>query len=220
MLRMDRWEQAAPHAATSVATSPTHYFRHAGQSAASLARIIRECSADYRCTDHITVWTREVRGYGPDLVTEDAYEVLGWTSAAILRTSLSRRLDALNPVAAFRLLDQPEMATSSCREPTMSSCAAATASAMSGRPSCPVRSPDSTSTCGSARNPPNWTARRARLRHLPEGGASRVPRSPAERCRGRPRAIRSAPAAAYSRHGTRPLLGHVLAGAAAALPPR
>lgn len=109
MLRMDRWEQAAPHAATSVATSPTHYFRHAGQSAASLARIIRERSADYRCTDHITVWTREVRGYGPDPVTQDAYEVLGWTSAAILRTSLSRRLDALNPVAAFRLLDQPEI---------------------------------------------------------------------------------------------------------------
>lgn len=109
MLRMDTWEQMAPHAATRVVTSPTHYFRHAGQSAASLARLIREHSLDYRCTDHITVWAREVRGFGPDLVTEDAFEVLGWTTAGILRTSLSRRLDALNPVAAFRLLDQPEI---------------------------------------------------------------------------------------------------------------
>ena len=109
MLRMDTREQAAPRTATAVVTSPTHYFRHAGQSAASLARIIREHSVDYRCTEHVTVWTREVRGFGPNLVTEDAYEVLGWTSAAILRTSLSRRLDSLNPVAAFRLLDQPEI---------------------------------------------------------------------------------------------------------------
>ncbi len=110
MLRMDTWEQDdAPQSATRVATRPTHYFRHAGQSAASLARLICDHSIDYRCTDHITVWAREVRGFGPDLVTEDAYEVLGWTSAAILRTSLARRLDTLNPVAAFRLLDQPEI---------------------------------------------------------------------------------------------------------------
>ena len=109
MLRMDTWEQAASRTATRVVTSPTHYFRHAGQSAASLARLIREHCVDYRCTDHVTVWAREVRGFGPDLVTEDAFEVLGWTTAAMLRTSLSRRLDALNPVAAFRLLDQPEI---------------------------------------------------------------------------------------------------------------
>ena len=108
MLRMDTWEQA-PHEGTRVATTPAHFFRHAGQSAASLARLIREHCVDYRCTDHVTVWAREVRGFGAGLVTEDAYEVLGWTSAAILRTSLSRRLDALNPVAAFRLLDQPEI---------------------------------------------------------------------------------------------------------------
>jgi hypothetical protein len=38
--------------------------------------------------------------------------VLGWTSAALLRSSLSSRLDALNPVAAMRLLDQPEIAPS------------------------------------------------------------------------------------------------------------
>jgi len=33
--------------------------------------------------------------------------VLGWTSSAILRSSLSSRLDALNPVAASRLLEAP-----------------------------------------------------------------------------------------------------------------
>lgn len=109
MLRMDTREPMAPPAATRVVMSPTHYFRHAGQSAASLARLVREHCVDYRCSDHVTVWARELRDFGPGLVTEDAYDVLGWTTAAILRTSLSRKLDALNPVAAFRLLDQPEI---------------------------------------------------------------------------------------------------------------
>ena len=111
MLRMDTWEQTASHPTTRIGTTPGHYFRHAGQTAASLTRLVREHSVDYRCTDHVIAWAREVRGFGADhdLPTEDAYSVLGWTSAAILRSTLSRRLDALNPVAAFRLLDQPEI---------------------------------------------------------------------------------------------------------------
>lgn len=111
MLRMDTWEPTTSHLTSRTETRPGHYFRHAGQSAASLDRLVREHSLDYRCTDRVTAWAREVRGLGADfdVLAEDAYSVLGWTSAAILRSTLSRRLDALNPVAAFRLLDQPEI---------------------------------------------------------------------------------------------------------------
>lgn len=109
MLRMDTWEQPAPAVGTWITTSPTHYFRHAGQSVASLTRLVQERCIDYRCTERVIGWVREVRGTGADLVTLDAYEVLGWTSAPILRAALSHRIDALNPVAAFRLLAQPEI---------------------------------------------------------------------------------------------------------------
>ncbi|MGC3993026.1 MAG: hypothetical protein QM779_02665 [Propionicimonas sp.] len=106
MLRIDTWEPGAPHATVGVATRPGHYFRHAGQSPASLSRLVRDHSTDFRCVDRVTAWADESRGDGS---READYSVLGWTSAAVLRTSLSRRLDALNPVAAFRLLDQPEI---------------------------------------------------------------------------------------------------------------
>lgn len=109
MLRIDTWEPAVPATATRVATLPRHYIRHAGQSAASLSRLVRDHSVDHRCVDRVTAWAHETRGSGADPVTEDAYSVLGWTSAAILRSTLSGRLDALNPVAAYRLLEQPEI---------------------------------------------------------------------------------------------------------------
>ncbi|MFT4110405.1 hypothetical protein [Propionicimonas sp.] len=106
MLRIDTWEPSAPPASVGVATRTGHYFRHAGQSPASLSQLVRDRSSDFRCLDRVTAWADESRG---DPAREADYSVLGWTSAAVLRTSLSRRLDALNPVAAFRLLDQPEI---------------------------------------------------------------------------------------------------------------
>lgn len=110
MLRMETWEPAAPHAHTGAVTTPSRYVRHAGHTAASLARIIRDHSVDQRCVDHVTAWAHESTVFGDQgLVTEDAYTVLGWTSAGVLRSTLSQRLHALNPVAAFRLLEQPEI---------------------------------------------------------------------------------------------------------------
>lgn len=109
MLRIDTWEPTVPAPATRVITHPGHYVRHAGQSVASLSRLVREHCVDQHCLDHVTAWAHETRGYGADPVTEDAYSVLGWTTPAVLRASLSQRLDALNPVAAYRLLEQPEI---------------------------------------------------------------------------------------------------------------
>nr|WP_300149423.1 hypothetical protein [Propionicimonas sp.] len=111
MLRMESWEPVVPDPHRGVVTAPSRYVRHAGHTAASLARIIKEHSVDQRCVDHVTAWAHESTAFGSDqsLVTEDAYAVLGWTSAAVLRSTLSQRLHALNPVAAFRLLEQPEI---------------------------------------------------------------------------------------------------------------
>jgi hypothetical protein len=109
MLRIDTWEPALPGPVAQVATNRSHYVRHAGQSETSLARLVKQHSVGYRCVEQMTAWAREIRGTDSGPVAEDGYDVLGWTSAAILRATLSSRLDALNPVAAFRLLDQPEI---------------------------------------------------------------------------------------------------------------
>ncbi len=109
MLKIDTWEGAAAAVTTRPAPSPSYYFRHIGESAASLARLVKDHSVEHHCIGHVTAWTRERRGPDGERLTEDAHAVLGWTSAAILRSSLSSRLDALNPVAAMRLLDQPEI---------------------------------------------------------------------------------------------------------------
>jgi hypothetical protein len=85
------------------------FFRHADRSAAALLDLVRSHSLDGRATDPMIAWTDGPDGDGPDRA-RDAYRVLGWTSTDILRGTLSRRLDSLNPVAAFRLLDQPEIA--------------------------------------------------------------------------------------------------------------
>lgn len=110
MLRMDTWVQTVPDEPTKVATLPGHFFRHAGQDAASLSRLVKEHCVDYRSLYRTTAWASDVRRSSDDPFGGGAYTVLGWTSTAILRLNLSRRLDALNPVAAFRLLDQPEIA--------------------------------------------------------------------------------------------------------------
>jgi hypothetical protein len=108
---METWEPVVRHQHGGVVTAPSRYVRHAGQTVASLTAILREHSIDQRCVEHVTAWAHETTVFGGDhdLVTEDAYSVLGWTSAAVLRSTLSQRLHSLNPVAAFRLLEQPEI---------------------------------------------------------------------------------------------------------------
>jgi hypothetical protein len=109
MLRIDSWEGAAAATAVRTAPSPSYYFRHVGESAASLARLVKDNSVEHRCVGHVTAWTHERRAPDGTRLVEDGYVVLGWTSSAILRSSLSSRLDALNPVAASRLLEAPEI---------------------------------------------------------------------------------------------------------------
>ena len=98
----------APLACAAVVGDRANYYPHAAQSAASLLDLVRSHSTDHRVADPMAAWSR---GGEPD-GTDDAaqvYRVLGWTTTAILRWTLSSRLDSLNPVAAFRLLDQPEI---------------------------------------------------------------------------------------------------------------
>lgn len=84
------------------------YFRHAEHSAEFLIEVVKAHSVDYRTVDRLTAWGGEASQ--ADRTDAGECRVLGWTSAAVLRWTLSRRLDSLNPVAAFRLLDQPEIA--------------------------------------------------------------------------------------------------------------
>lgn len=110
MLKIDTWDGAAAATTTRPAPSPSYYFRHVGESAASLARLVKEHSVEHRCFGHVTAWPHDRRARDGERHGPDGYTVLGWTSAGILRSSLSIRLDALNPVAAMQLLDQPEIA--------------------------------------------------------------------------------------------------------------
>jgi hypothetical protein len=110
MLKIDTWVGAAAATTARPAPSPSYYFRHVGESAASLARLVKDHSVEHRCFGHVIAWPHERRGPDGRRSPADGYTVVGWTSAAILRSSLSSRLDALNPVAAMQLLDQPEIA--------------------------------------------------------------------------------------------------------------
>jgi hypothetical protein len=107
MLKIDTWVGAAT--ATRSAASASCYFRHVGESAASLARLVKEHSVGHRCFGHVVAWPHERRGADGGPLAEGGYIVLGWTGAAILRSNLSSRLDALDPVTAMQLLDQPEI---------------------------------------------------------------------------------------------------------------
>jgi hypothetical protein len=51
-------------AATAVRTVPTpsYYFRHVGESAASLARLVKDNSVEHVCVGRVTAWTHERRG--------------------------------------------------------------------------------------------------------------------------------------------------------------
>lgn len=90
-----------------------NYYRHADHTSASLLELMTSYAQDGRVTAPMIAWTEGSTLDG----AEDApsaepgvHRVRGITSTATLRATLSRRLDSLNPVAAFRLLDQPEIA--------------------------------------------------------------------------------------------------------------
>jgi hypothetical protein len=82
-----------------------NYYRHADQTPASLLQLLTSYAQDGRVTAPMIAWTED----GPS-ASPAVHRVRGITSTAVLRGTLSRRLDSLNPVAAFRLLDQPEIA--------------------------------------------------------------------------------------------------------------
>ncbi|HEY3340258.1 MAG TPA: hypothetical protein VGK18_17295 [Propionicimonas sp.] len=83
-----------------------NYYRHAEHTSASLLELIAPYARDGRVTAPMIAWTED----GPS-AEPGVHRVRGLTNTATLRAALSRRLDSLNPVAAFRLLDQPEIAT-------------------------------------------------------------------------------------------------------------
>lgn len=83
-----------------------NYYRHAERTSASLLEVMTSSVRDGRVTVPMIAWTED----GP-IAEPGVHRVRGLTSTATLRATLSRRLDSLNPVAAFRLLDQPEIAT-------------------------------------------------------------------------------------------------------------
>ncbi len=91
----------------------TTCFPHASLTPQAVLGLVKAHSHDFRAVDDLLAWTDRPRV--PDDADDEAddgraYRVLGWTTSSILRGTLSQRLDALNPVAAFRLLDQPEIA--------------------------------------------------------------------------------------------------------------
>jgi hypothetical protein len=112
MLRIETWEPDVPlaKADAGLATVPGHYFPHAGHTAASMVHLLVRHAVDYRMVYRTTAWAHDTRAAGDAPSAGDAYAVLGLTTTAVLRTVLSRRLDALSPVAAFRLMAQPEIA--------------------------------------------------------------------------------------------------------------
>jgi hypothetical protein len=87
-------------------------FLHAHLSPAAVLEVVKAHSREYRAVGALTAWAEEpvTAGDEDDPVDARPYRVIGWTTTSILRGTLSRRLDSLNPVAAFRLLDQPEIA--------------------------------------------------------------------------------------------------------------
>jgi len=88
-----------------------NYYRHADHTSASLFELMGSFAKDGRMTVPMIAWTEGGRPDGVQGAEPGVHRVRGLTSTATLRATLSRRLDSLNPVAAFRLLDQPEIAT-------------------------------------------------------------------------------------------------------------
>jgi hypothetical protein len=89
------------------------YYRHADHSSASLRALMDAHVQDGRVTALMIAWTEGGsldRVNGAPSPEPGVHRVRGLTNTATLRATLSRRLDSLNPVAAFRLLDQPEIA--------------------------------------------------------------------------------------------------------------
>jgi hypothetical protein len=83
-----------------------NYYRHAEHTSAALLELMTSYAQDGRVTVPMIAWTED----GP-IAEPGVHRVRGLTNTSTLRATLSRRLDSLNPVAAFRLLDQPEIAT-------------------------------------------------------------------------------------------------------------
>jgi hypothetical protein len=88
-----------------------NYYRHVDHTSASLFELMATFTQDGRMTVPMIAWTEGGRPDGVHVAEPGVHRVRGLTSTATLRATLSRRLDSLNPVAAFRLLDQPEIAT-------------------------------------------------------------------------------------------------------------
>lgn len=88
------------------------FFRHTEHSVEFLSDLVKAHSVDYRAVDQMIAWADGRTSAHENTTGDEAGQlwILGWTSASVLRWTLSSRLDALNPVAAFRLLDQPEIA--------------------------------------------------------------------------------------------------------------
>ncbi len=112
MLRIDTWQPDAGIVGDvgGVAILHGHYFAHAGHTEATFAHLLARHSVDHRFVQDATAWAHEIRGSWDRPAVGDAFAVVGWTTAVALRASLFGRLDALHPVAAFRLLEQPEIA--------------------------------------------------------------------------------------------------------------
>ncbi len=83
-----------------------NYYLHAEHTSASLLELMAPYAQDGRMTAPMIAWTED----GPT-ADPGVHRVRGLTNTSTLRATLSRRLDSLNPVAAFRFLDQPEIAS-------------------------------------------------------------------------------------------------------------
>ena len=83
-----------------------NYYRHADQTSASLLELM----TSYRAGRSRDRSDDRLDGGRPQRRARLSTGCAASPAPPILRATLSRRLDSLNPVAAFRLLDQPEIA--------------------------------------------------------------------------------------------------------------
>ncbi|MCA0296758.1 MAG: hypothetical protein LCH96_15880 [Actinobacteria bacterium] len=111
---LDRHDEPLAGPGPAAPATATTCFAHAELSPQAVLDLVQAHSHDFRAVDGLVAWTERpiTPGQNPEDDEGDghAYRVLGWTTTSILRGTLSQRLDGLNPVAAFRLLDQPEIA--------------------------------------------------------------------------------------------------------------
>lgn len=111
---MNRHDERPAGSAPAAPAAATTCVPHAELSPQAVLDLVQAHSRDFRVVDDLVAWTERpiTPGQNPEDDEDDgrAYRVLGWTTTSILRGTLSQRLDGLNPVAAFRLLDQPEIA--------------------------------------------------------------------------------------------------------------